>query len=82
VGGCVQETSDGEIKEGYFYASGREDDVITLEAGRFILEIEQTLLAHEQIRDVVCVGIPNPITEQAIPSWTRVNSRTQLVKGD
>jgi long-chain acyl-CoA synthetase len=54
-------------QEGYFYVSGREDDLINV-GGRKVhpVEIEQALLKHEQIRDVVCVGTPNPITGEAV----------------
>lgn len=54
-------------QEGYFYVSGREDDVINV-GGRKVypMEIERALLAHEQIRDVICVGTPNPITGEAV----------------
>ena len=54
-------------QEGYFYVSGREDDVINV-GGRKVypVEIEQALLKHEQIRDVVCVGTQNLITGEAV----------------
>lgn len=54
-------------QEGYLYVSGREDDVINV-GGRKVYpaEIEQALLRHEQVRDVVCVGTPNTITGEAV----------------
>jgi long-chain acyl-CoA synthetase len=54
-------------QDGYIYVSGREDDAINV-GGRKVypMEIEQVLLRHEQIRDVVCVGTPNPITGEAV----------------
>lgn len=55
---------------GYLYVSGREDDVINV-GGRKVYpaEIEQALLRHEQVRDVVCVGTPNTITGEAIAAF-------------
>lgn len=54
-------------QEGYLHVSGREDDVINI-GGRKVYptEIEQALLRHEQVREVVCVGTPNTITGEAV----------------
>jgi long-chain acyl-CoA synthetase len=55
---------------GYFYLSGREDDVINI-GGRKVhpTEIEQALLRHEQIEDAVCTSTPDPLTGEAVRAF-------------
>lgn len=54
-------------EDGYLYLCGREDDVINI-GGRKVhpTEIEQALLGHERIGDAICVGIPHPLTGEAV----------------
>lgn len=54
-------------EDGYLYLCGREDDVINV-GGRKVhpAEIEEALLRHPQVQEAVCVGIPDPITGEAV----------------
>jgi long-chain acyl-CoA synthetase len=57
-------------EDGYLYLRGREDDVINV-GGRKVhpAEIEQVLLGDERIGDAVCVGMPDPLTGEAIRAF-------------
>jgi long-chain acyl-CoA synthetase len=54
-------------EDGYLYLCGREDDLINV-GGRKVhpAEIEEALLRHHQVGDAVCVGIPDPLTGEAV----------------
>jgi long-chain acyl-CoA synthetase len=57
-------------EDGYLYLCGREDDVINI-GGRKVhpSEIEQALLGHERVGDAVCVGVPDPLTGEAVRAF-------------
>lgn len=57
-------------EDGYLYLSGRADDVINI-GGRKVhpTEIEEALLRHQQIGDAVCVGLPDPLTGEAVGAF-------------
>ena len=57
-------------EEGYFWYSGRADDVIT-SAGYRIgpTEIEDCLMRHPKVARAAVVGIPDPVRTEAIKAW-------------
>jgi len=56
--------------EGYFYFSGRSDDII-LSAGYRIspLEVENAIMKHESVAEVAVVGIADKLKSQTIKAY-------------
>jgi acyl-CoA synthetase (AMP-forming)/AMP-acid ligase II len=73
--------------EGYLYLQARERDLINV-GGRKVspVEIENTLLMHEAIRECACIGIPDPkgITGEAVKAFLvrRGNSQPKPTAGE
>jgi acyl-coenzyme A synthetase/AMP-(fatty) acid ligase len=54
-------------EEGYLYFIGREDDMIKVSGYRLSpLEVEEVVDRFEHISEQVAVGVPHPVTGQAI----------------
>jgi acetyl-CoA synthetase len=62
-------------EDGYFHHAGRSDDVI-ISAGWTMsaVEIEDTLLAHPDIREAAVIGVPDPLRGQ-VPKAFVVSDR-------
>ena len=61
----------GRIDEdGYFYHSGRADDVI-ISAGWTMsaVEIEDAILKHPQVREAAAIGVPDPLRGQVVKAF-------------
>jgi len=81
-------TGDGARRDedGYYWITGRIDDVINVSGHRLgTAEIESALVAHEAVAEAAVVGYPHPIKGQGIYCYVLVNSgyakddRAQLV---
>jgi acetyl-CoA synthetase len=71
VPGCYL-TGDAAIRhhDGQFTIIGRTDDVIKVSGHRIGTgEIEDALLSHPQVAEAAAVGVPDPITGEAIASF-------------
>ncbi len=57
-------------EEGYYWITGRVDDVLNISGHRLgTAEIESALVAHEKIAEAAVVGIPHSIKGQAIYAY-------------
>ena len=64
-------------EDGYFYHCGRADDVI-ISAGWTMsaVEIENTLLKHDDVQEVAVIGVPDETRGQVVKAFV-VSGRTQ-----
>ncbi len=65
-------TGDGvrRDKDGYYWITGRIDDVLNVSGHRLgTAEIESALVAHEAVAEAAVVGYPHPIKGQAIYAY-------------
>ncbi|WP_306590948.1 acetate--CoA ligase [Geothrix sp. 21YS21S-4] len=81
-------TGDGARRDedGYYWITGRIDDVINVSGHRLgTAEVESALVAHEAVAEAAVVGYPHPIKGQGIYCYVLLNSgyaegnRDQLV---
>lgn len=81
-------TGDGAKKDedGYFWITGRIDDVITVRNHRIgTAEIESALVLHEHVAEAAVVGLPDPLKGQSIWAFVTLLTGTQKseeLKGD
>ncbi len=71
VKGCYF-TGDGarKDKDGYIWIMGRVDDVINIAGHRLgTMEVESALVAHPEVAEAACVGIPHDIKGEAIAAF-------------
>ena len=84
-------TGDGcrRDEDGYYWITGRIDDVINVSGHRMgTAEVESALVAHEAVAEAAVVGMPHDIKGQGIYAYVTVNSgveahaalRDELVK--
>jgi acetyl-CoA synthetase len=84
-------TGDGcrRDQDGYYWITGRIDDVINVSGHRMgTAEIESALVAHENVAEAAVVGMPHEIKGQGIYAYVTVNVgvepdealRSQLIK--
>ncbi|MCV5264224.1 acetyl-coenzyme A synthetase, partial [Escherichia coli] len=69
-------TSDGARRDedGYYWITGRVDDVLNVSGHRMgTAEIESALVAHHKIAEAAIVGIPHDIKGQAIYAYITLN---------
>lgn len=69
-------TGDGarRDKDGYYWITGRVDDVINVSGHRLgTAEIESALDAHESVAEAAVVGYPHPIKGQGIYAYVTLN---------
>jgi acetyl-CoA synthetase len=70
-------TGDGarRDKEGYYWITGRVDDVINVSGHRLgTAEIESALVAHDKVAEAGVVGYPHPIKGQGIYAFVTLNA--------
>ncbi|MDA1001378.1 MAG: acetate--CoA ligase [bacterium] len=71
VKGCYF-TGDGarKDKDGYIWIMGRVDDVINIAGHRLgTMEVESALVAHPDVAEAACVGIPHEIKGESIAAF-------------
>jgi acetyl-CoA synthetase len=62
-------------EEGYFWITGRVDDVINVSGHRMgTAEIESALVLHEQVAEAAVVGYPHDIKGQGIYAYVTLNN--------
>jgi acetyl-CoA synthetase len=60
----------GKDQEGYFWISGRVDDVLNVAAHRIgTMEVESALIHHTSIAESAVIGLPDPVTGQSIAAF-------------
>lgn len=65
-------TGDGcrRDEDGYYWITGRVDDVINVSGHRMgTAEVESALVAHEQVAEAAVVGYPHPVKGQGIYAY-------------
>ncbi|HEX9081777.1 MAG TPA: acetate--CoA ligase [Holophagaceae bacterium] len=70
-------TGDGARRDedGYYWITGRIDDVINVSGHRLgTAEVESALVAHESVAEAAVVGYPHPIKGQGIYCYVILNS--------
>ena len=75
--GCVPTKDRGHIDaEGYFFHGGRADDVI-ISAGWTMsaMEIEDTLLKHDDVLEAAAIGVPDEVRGLVVKAFI-VSDRT------
>ncbi|WP_372384937.1 acetate--CoA ligase [Vibrio sp. BS-M-Sm-2] len=80
-------TGDGarRDKDGYYWITGRVDDVLNVSGHRMgTAEIESALVAHHKVAEAAVVGIPHSLKGQAVYAYVILNdneaSSTELKK--
>ncbi len=84
-------TGDGckRDEDGYYWITGRVDDVINVSGHRMgTAEVESALVAHDKVAEAAVVGYPHDIKGQGIYAYVTLNAgeettdelKTQLVK--
>jgi acetyl-CoA synthetase len=76
-------TGDGskQDEDGYFWITGRIDDVINVSGHRLgTAEVESALVLHPDVAEAAVVGFPHPIKGQGIYAFVTVN--TGVAKSD
>ncbi len=70
-------TGDGARKDedGYFWITGRIDDVINVSGHRMgTAEVESALVLHEDVAEAAVVGFPHPIKGEGIYAFVTLNT--------
>jgi acetyl-CoA synthetase len=70
-------TGDGARRDadGYYWITGRVDDVINVSGHRLgTAEVESALVAHEKVAEAAVVGYPHDIKGQGIYAYVTLNS--------
>lgn len=70
-------TGDGAKKDedGYFWITGRIDDVINVSGHRMgTAEVESALVLHDDVAEAAVVGFPHPVKGQGIYAFVTPNS--------
>jgi acetyl-CoA synthetase len=73
-------TGDGcrRDEDGYYWITGRVDDVINVSGHRIgTAEVESALVAHPKVAEAAVVGFPHEIKGQAIYAYVTLNSGEQ-----
>jgi acetyl-CoA synthetase len=64
--------------DGYYWITGRVDDVINVSGHRMgTAEVESALVLHEQVAEAAVVGYPHPIKGQGIYAYVTLNQGVQ-----
>ncbi|HLS58109.1 MAG TPA: acetyl-coenzyme A synthetase, partial [Paracoccaceae bacterium] len=62
-------------KDGYYWVTGRVDDVINVSGHRMgTAEIESALVAHPKVAEAAVVGYPHPVKGQGIYAYVTLNN--------
>jgi acetyl-CoA synthetase len=70
-------TGDGvrRDQDGYYWITGRIDDVINVSGHRLgTAEVESALVAHESVAEAAVVGYPHPIKGQGVYAYVLLNA--------
>jgi acetyl-CoA synthetase len=70
-------TGDGcrRDEDGYYWITGRVDDVINVSGHRIgSAEVESSLVSHEKVAEAAVVGYPHDIKGQAIYAYVTLNA--------
>ena len=70
-------TGDGARRDadGYYWITGRVDDVINVSGHRMgTAEVESALVAHSKVAEAAVVGCPHPIKGQGIYAYVTLNA--------
>ena len=70
-------TGDGcrRDEDGYYWITGRVDDVINVSGHRMgTAEVESALVAHEQVAEAAVVGFPHQIKGEGIYAYVTLNA--------
>ena len=73
-------TGDGARRDedGYYWITGRIDDVINVSGHRMgTAEIESALVAHAKVAEAAVVGMPHPIKGQGIYAFVTTNAEVE-----
>ncbi|VWX51343.1 acetate--CoA ligase [Novosphingobium sp. 9U] len=73
-------TGDGcrRDEDGYYWITGRIDDVINVSGHRMgTAEIESALVAHSKVAEAAVVGMPHPIKGQGIYAYVTTNAEVE-----
>jgi acetyl-CoA synthetase len=73
-------TGDGcrRDADGYYWITGRIDDVINVSGHRMgTAEIESALVAHAKVSEAAVVGMPHPIKGQGIYAYVTTNAEVE-----
>ena len=71
----VQVMALGRDEDGYYWITGRVDDVINVAGHRLgTAEIESALVAHPQVAEAAVVGYPHEIKGQGIYAYVTLNN--------
>ena len=74
-------TGDGcrRDEDGYYWITGRIDDVINVSGHRMgTAEVESALVAHEEVAEAAVVGMPHDIKGQGIYAYVTVNAGCEV----
>jgi len=80
VGQGGYDTGDGARRDedGYFWITGRLDDVINVSGRRLgTAEIESALLTHRSVAEAAVVGMPHSLKGQAIYAYVMLNANVE-----
>lgn len=72
-------TGDGarRDKDGYYWITGRVDDVLNVSGHRLgTAEIESALVAHEHVAEAAVVGMPHEIKGQGVAAYVTLQADT------
>jgi acetyl-CoA synthetase len=65
-------------EDGYYWITGRIDDVINVSGHRMgTAEVESALVAHSKVAEAAVVGMPHPIKGQGIYAYVTTNSEVE-----
>jgi acetyl-CoA synthetase len=65
-------------EDGYYWITGRIDDVINVSGHRMgTTEVESALVAHSKVAEAAVVGMPHPIKGQGIYAYVTTNSEVE-----
>ncbi|MES2172546.1 MAG: acetate--CoA ligase [Pseudomonadota bacterium] len=73
-------TGDGARRDadGYYWITGRVDDVINVSGHRMgTAEVESALVAHAKVAEAAVVGMPHPIKGQGIYAYVTLNANEE-----
>ncbi len=79
VAGCYF-TGDGarRDRDGYVWIMGRVDDVINISGHRLgTMEVESALVAHPDVAEAACVGIPHEIKGECIAAFVTMKGANE-----
>jgi acetyl-CoA synthetase len=76
-------TGDGcrRDEDGYYWITGRVDDVINVSGHRMgTAEVESALVAHEQVAEAAVVGFPHEVKGEGIYAYVTLNAGVEYTE--